>query len=76
MSDDRALQLQRISVLERDLALARRELAALKTAARPFGEMAQEMLTGHVTGRLPKGAPERLLAALAVSPADTTEGTG
>lgn len=41
-----------------------RALVEVAKAARPFGEMAQEMLTGHPTGRLPKGAPERLLTAL------------
>jgi len=39
--------------------------AELGEAARPFGEFAQELLNGHPTGRLPPGAPEALLAALA-----------
>lgn len=42
------------------------QLQELHAAATPFGHMAQEMLTGHPTGHLPKGAPERLLAALKV----------
>lgn len=40
------------------------QLETLVIAARPFGEMAQEILNGHPTGRLPQGAPEKLLAAL------------
>lgn len=40
------------------------QLQELRAAATPFGHMAQEMITGHPTGHLPKGAPERLLAAL------------
>jgi hypothetical protein len=40
------------------------QMQELVKAARPFGEMAQEMITGHQAGHLPKGAAERLLAAL------------
>lgn len=40
------------------------QLEELRAAATPFGHMAQEMLTGHPTGHLSAGVPERLLAAL------------
>ena len=46
---------------------AEKDRNELVAAARPFGEMAQEILTGHRTGHIPAGALERFLSALAAA---------